>query len=432
MKKIVIALLLCTALCAAVFAQNGNDFEIIQNRSGGITITRYTGTTTNVVIPSTIEGIRVTEIGGYAFDSKNIISVTVPDSVTSIGKYAFKDCDNLSSVTIGNSVTKIGEEAFEGCKLTSVTIGNSVTQFGKDAFPNNFADFYIGQGKKAGTYMWSGRLWKIATAAEIEQARKVLKVEMIRIPGGTFQMGKELAGTEDVTPVHTVTLSAFSMGKYPVTQELYYSVTGNNPSKFISDPASGEAQGKRPVESITWYDAVEFCNKLSAIEGLQAVYTITSRSPSAGYPIYEAKVTADFSKNGYRLPTEAQWEYAAKGGNPNSAGWKEYMYSGSNKVSDVAWYGDNSGNRTHEVGKKAPNGLGLYDMSGNVLEWCWDFYGNYTDWAQTDPMGTSSGTNRVFRGGCWRYSAELLRSTYRFNYTPSGQSPSLGFRLVRP
>ncbi|WP_461255147.1 formylglycine-generating enzyme family protein [Treponema sp. R80B11-R83G3] len=290
------------------------------------------------------------------------------------------------------------------------------------------ANFFTVAGARATNAANSG----VVTAIFQTAGMRKIGIEMIRIPGGTFQMGEELAGTEDVTPVHAVTLSAFSMSKYLVTQEQYEAVMGMNPSYFSSNPASGEAQRKRPVESVTWYDAVEFCNKLSAVEELQTVYTITNRKPSAGYPITDANVTADFSKNGYRLPTEAQWEYAAKGGNPNAAGWKGYTYSGSNNVGDVAWYYDNSGGRTHEVGKKAPNSLGLYDMSGNVYEWCWDWYGDYSSGAQTDPTGVSSGDSRVIRGGGWGRSAEDVRSSCRTYNSLGGRSYFLGFRLVRP
>jgi len=275
-------------------------------------------------------------------------------------------------------------------------------------------------------------LTQTITAQDFSSTANSQKIEMIRIPGGTFQMGEDLVGTVDIKPVHEVTLSTFFMSKYPVTQEQYEAVMGMNPSNFSSNPASGEVQSKRPVENVTWYDAVEFCNKLSIVEGLQSVYTITNRRPSAGYPITSANVTADFSKNGYRLPTEAQWEYAAKGGNPNAAGWKGYMYSGSSTIGDVAWYDGNSGKRTHEVGKKAPNGLGLYDMSGNVWEWCWDWYGDYTSAAQNDPKGASSGSNRVVRGGGWYRSAVTARSNARGMGDPNIRDDDGGFRLVRP
>jgi len=265
-----------------------------------------------------------------------------------------------------------------------------------------------------------------------------VNVEMIRIPGGTFKMGKKMGEGDNERPLHerpahTVTLSAFSMSRYEVTQEQYEAIMGVNPSRFRADPACGEVQEKRPVENVTWYDAVEFCNKLSVIEGLQPVYTITNRQPSAGYPITGANVKADFSRNGYRLPTEAQWEYAAKGGNPLAAGWKGYTFSGSNTMEDVAWYDDGETNdMTHEVGKKAPNGSGLYDMSGNVSEWCWDWFGNYSSEAQTNPTGPSSGSARVIRGGSWVHSEYYGRSVDRGNNRPRVRDSSLGFRVVRP
>jgi len=289
------------------------------------------------------------------------------------------------------------------------------------------ANFFTVAGAKTTNAANSG----VITAVFQGAGMRKIEIEMIRIPGGTFQMGEDLVGTDDVKPVHAITLSAFSMSKYPVTQEQYEAVIGMNPSKFKSNPATGEVQEKRPVENVTWYDAVEFCNKLSVVEKLQPVYTITNRKPSTGYPIKSANVTADFSKNGYRLPTEAQWEYAAKGGNPNAAGWKGYMYSGSNTLGDVAWY--LGYDETHEVGKKAPNNLGLYDMSGNVWEWCWDWYGNYTSAAQTDPKGPSSSSEdiRVIRGGksIQRSPSSDLPIGY---YYPDSRSQYVGFRLVRP
>jgi uncharacterized repeat protein (TIGR02543 family) len=253
--------------------------------------------------------------------------------------------------------------------------------------------------------------------------------EMVYVPSGSFQMGNpdSSVGISNERPVHTVTLSGFYIGKYEVTQALYQSVTGNNPSYF-----SGS---NLPVENVSWYDAVEFCNKLSEREGRQAVYTITDRIPAMGYPIASATVTVNWSRNGYRLPTEAQWEYAAKGGNGSPG---NYTYAGSNTVGNVAWYSGNNGSSgtstygTKAVGTKSPNGLGLYDMSGNVAEWCWDWHGDYPSGAQTDPAGASSGSVRVDRGGCWSYPADMARSARRYGGNPADRSIAVGFRVARP
>jgi len=247
--------------------------------------------------------------------------------------------------------------------------------------------------------------------------------EMVSVPGGSFLMGD----TEYETPVHTVTLSGFSIGKYEVTQAQYRAVMGYNPSAFSKDADRGENKNKRPVENVTWYDAIEFCNKLSKRDGLQAVYNISDRIPKKGYPIKSATVTADRSKNGYRLPTEAQWEFACRAGTTTS--W----FSGTEDTLDnYAWYDANSNEKTHEVGKKSPNAFGLYDMHGNVWEWCWDRYGDYSGEAQTDPQGVSSGADRVFRGGSWRSSAVGVLSAYRDYVNPNNRGDILGFRIIRP
>ncbi|WP_461257411.1 formylglycine-generating enzyme family protein, partial [Treponema sp. R80B11-R83G3] len=270
-------------------------------------------------------------------------------------------------------------------------------------------------------------------------------VEMVRITGGSFLMGKDLgnAATGDVTPVHKVTLTDFYMGKYTVTQEQYQAMMGTNPSYFNGttgkEPAATEVQGKRPVEQVNWYNAIVFCNTLSMKEGLNPAYSILgSTDPSAwgavpttnNDAIWDAVIIVS-GANGYRLPTEAQWEYAAKGGNQNAQGWTGYTYSGSDTIGDVAWISANSGRITHEVGKKAPNALGLYDMSGNVWEWCWDWYGTYENKVQSDPTGAVSGTDRISRSGGYGHSAETSRSVRRSSDYPSYTDINLGFRLVR-
>jgi len=259
-------------------------------------------------------------------------------------------------------------------------------------------------------------------------------IEMVWIPGGSFQMGDDREEYY-AWPAHTVTLTGFYMGKYEVTQDQYQNVIGKNPSYLTSNPAKGEIQGNRPVEQVSWYDAIEFCNALSKKEGLSPYYSIdkVNQDPNnlGNYDMFKWTVTCNTSANGYRLPTEAQWEYAAKGGNGSPG---NYMYSGSDNIDDVAWYNKNHGGRqTHEVGKKAPNALGLYDMSGNVMEYCWDWEGRYSSEAQIDPSGSAVGALRVIRGGSWAREDYSARSVSRLYGGPgSSDAIEIGFRVVRP
>jgi len=209
---------------------------------------------------------------------------------------------------------------------------------------------------------------------------------------------------------HQVNLSSFSIGATEVTQAQYKAVMGTNPSHFKGDDL--------PAESMSWYDAVAYCNKLSEKEGFAKVYAINGKD-----------VTADWNAKGYRLPTEAEWEYAAKGGQSGAA--QNVKYSGSDNQDQVAWYSGNSGKTTHPVGQKAANGLGLYDMSGNVSEWCWDLHGNYSSGIQSDPLGVSSGGIRVFRGGSWYVDSQYLRSAHRSDNSPDNEGSLVGFRVAR-
>ena len=215
---------------------------------------------------------------------------------------------------------------------------------------------------------------------------------MIAVEGGIFQMGATSEQGSDAysdeSPVHSVMLSSYYIGETEVTQELWEAVMGSNPSDFKGN--------KKPVEKVSWNDCQKFITKLNQLTG----------------------------KN-FRLPTEAEWEYAARGGNKS----KGYKYSGSNTIDNVAWYYDNIGYQTHDVKTKQANELGIYDMSGNVWEWCQDWYGSYSSGSQTNLAGPSSGSYRVVRGGSWFNSAELCRVSNRNGGYPGISDSSLGLRL---
>jgi formylglycine-generating enzyme required for sulfatase activity len=232
---------------------------------------------------------------------------------------------------------------------------------------------------------------------------------MLWIGGGTFRMGNS-DGEVDEQPVHSTHVSGFFMGKAEVTQKEYETIIGNSPST-----TKGE---NLPVTNVSWFDVVEYCNKLSTKSGLTPAYSGSNDN-----------ITCNFTANGYRLPTEAEWEYAARGGNRDML---SFAYAGGNTANVLGWHTGNSEQRAHEIAGKQPNSLGLYDMSGNVWEWCWDWYGAYTSAEATDPKGATRGDNRIVRGGSWKSDTSKLRSTYRNTAPPVGSYDDVGFRVIRP
>ena len=236
------------------------------------------------------------------------------------------------------------------------------------------------------------------------------EIEMVQLPRGQFTMGDQ--DEVDAKP-HEFVVSSFYVDKYLVTQEQYQRVMGDNPSRWKG--------AKNPVEQVRWSDAARFCNERSRLEGLQPCYDLET---------WECK----FDTNGYRLPTEAEWEYACR------AGTKTAYFFGNNpsKLANYAWFDRNSGGHTQPVGQKRPNPWGLYDMCGNVWQWCNDFYkvDYYQESPKENPIGPKNGESKVVRGGAWRFSAQNCRSGYRYNENPGYADVCFGydiygFRCVR-
>jgi formylglycine-generating enzyme required for sulfatase activity len=253
--------------------------------------------------------------------------------------------------------------------------------------------------------------------AEVVAAQPSL-IGMKGITGGTYSMGE----TGIATPVHSVTVSNFYIDSTEVRQGDYLGLMGVNPSYFTGDL-------NRPIENVTWFDAALFCNARSKFEGKDTVYTYTgiSGTPGAGCSGLTA-LAIDLTKNGYRLPTEAQWEYACRGGTTTDYWWGADTIG----MGDRAWNNYNSSNTTHIVATKLANAYGLYDMAGNVFEWCNDWDTSYTADAVTDPAGPGTGTDRVLRGGSWGSNFNYVRSANRGSGVPYGRSYNYGFRVALP
>ncbi|MCL2186098.1 MAG: formylglycine-generating enzyme family protein [Treponema sp.] len=255
----------------------------------------------------------------------------------------------------------------------------------------------------------------IPTSPSPSTPSQKINANFVYIKGGTFMMGspKNEHGRNDDETQHQVTVSSFYMCKFTVTQKEYRKIVGYNPSRFIGD--------NLPVENVSWFDAIEYCNKLSQREGLTPAYTIDNYEVT-----WNRKANGSLETSGYRLPTEAEWEYACR------AGTKTAYNTGSNFTDNTTgWFDNYTGDTTNPVGQKPANAYGLFDMHGNVDEWCWDWYDDYPSGAQTDPTGAVSSIYRVLRGGSWLISAAAARSANRNSYDPDGEYSSIGFRVVR-
>lgn len=236
-----------------------------------------------------------------------------------------------------------------------------------------------------------------AYGQQLKEITNSIGMKLVLILPGSFWMGspEEEFGRKPVETQHQVSISNwYYLGRYEVTQGQYEKVMGNNPSTFKG--------AKNPVETVSWEDAVSFCTKLSEVPEEKAAGRV------------------------YRLPTEAEWEYACRAGSTTAFGYGD----SANSLGEYEWVAENSEKKTHPVGEKRPNRWGLYDMHGNVIEWCQDWYADYPSDASTDPKGPNGGSCRVVRGGSWNLDGAFCRSARRFNYAPTIRSGVFGFRLA--
>ena len=325
----------------------------------------------------------------------------------------------------------------DGDTMTYCVYFDTSTTLRKTLVDNKTDSSALANGLSFGTtYYWKvvvedsegatteGPVWSFITYADILLYNPSSTVPaLVLVEKGSFPMGDTRGeGGSDESPPHKVMITSdFYIGKFEVTFNEYDAFCEATGKSKPSD--EGWGRESRPVINVSWWDAIAYCNWLSEKEKLPKAYDSDGNLLDK-----DGRITIDPSKVvGYRLPTEAEWEYTARGGNKS----KGYKYSGSDNVGDVAWYDSNSGSKTQKVGGKTPNELGLYDMSGNVWEWCSDWYGNYSSSAQTNPYNSTVGSDRVYRGGCWGNIAACVRVAYRGSRPPTDTYYYLGFRICR-
>ena len=463
MKKLskLIVLALSAALC----------FTACQTETSSSEPTYYT-----VTVSSSIEHGKVTADKSSAEAGATIKLTATADSGYELESYSVKDT-NANDVTVTDgtfTMPKSNVTVSATFKATAVTpqktagsISYATTTVSKTTADEAFTNALTKTGDGTVTYASSktdvatvnastgevtivgaGTATITATVADSDTytyATKTTSYTLTVIPEGFVKVsGTTITGSETWTPSSSVFVSGRSLTipdlyvcDHEVTRGEFKALMGTDPSTASAYDKNGtELTGddvlNNPVNYVNWYAAIAYCNKLSIKEGLDCAYTVSgitdwenlaySDIPTSSDSTWNA-ATCDFEANGYRLPTEAEWEWLARGG-------ENYTYSGSNTIDDVAWYTSNTNDTgSREVKTKAANAYGLYDMSGNVWEWCWDWYGSIT--SATGASGASSGSVRVRRGGSWFYNADYCKVAGRSRHNPSTRYDNFGFRLVR-
>lgn len=433
------------ALIAALNVNNGIKVNLDMSGVTGITtLTNEFQNCTSLASISLPGGI--TALGDNAFNGcSSLESIAIPDTVAAISQHAFKDCISLKNVILPAGLVAIYPETFMGCSsLESITIPASVINIGLNAF-------YGCEKLASVVFADSTKLWKINTSSD-EVWNSIVDVsdaganasnltgnyidkiwfrtDTVKGSAGenaNIKISTTIYDKTDFVDVEaTSVLPAYKVCKFEVTQQLYQAVMEDNPSAGSSGADSGETQELRPVEKVNWYTAIAFCNEFTkktlgqdnCVYYSDAAYTSVYTKDNASS---QADVYQKLTKKGYRLPLEKEWDNAADDG---------HKYSGSDNPIDVAWYTGNSGepNKTHQVGLKTPNVLGIYDMSGNVAEWCWDWYSASGSSIVTGP---ESGSNKSRKGGAFSSAANFIELGYRKGDTPNSEFDLIGLRLFR-